>query len=149
MLGMYTQAPAPGASGKFTNSEKLPSPRSGYGRREIPDLWSAPFKASPSLKALNSLLLVSSDALTLLAHYVHKLRSRDLEIAPTYCTIPRLHKHTARVPDCANVLCSLKIGCAISRLASNFGILRMYSAISRLRKFLDCAEHVQYWLKNH
>ena len=30
---------APGASGKFTNSEKLPFPRSGYGRREIPDLW--------------------------------------------------------------------------------------------------------------
>ena len=41
MLGMHTQ-PEPGASGKFANLEKLPSPRSGYGRREIPDLWSAP-----------------------------------------------------------------------------------------------------------
>jgi len=42
MSGMYNQAPAPGASGKFANSDKLPSPRSGYGRREIPDLWSVP-----------------------------------------------------------------------------------------------------------
>jgi len=42
MSGMYTQAPAPGASGNFVNSEKLPSLRSGYGRWEIPDMWSAP-----------------------------------------------------------------------------------------------------------
>jgi len=33
------------------------------------------FKASPSLKVLNSLLLVSSDALTPLAHYVGRLHS--------------------------------------------------------------------------
>ena len=44
MSGMYTQASAPGASGKFTNSEKLPSPRSGYGLRVILDLWSAPIQ---------------------------------------------------------------------------------------------------------
>ena len=41
-------------------------------------------------------------------------------------------------------LCNLEIAqccCAISRLAQNFGIPRMHSAISRLRKFLNCAEH--------
>jgi len=47
-----------------------------------------PFKASPSLKVLNSLLLVSSDALTPLAHYVRKLRNP--EIVQTYCVISRL-----------------------------------------------------------
>ena len=72
-----------------------------------------PFKASPSLTVLNSILLVSSDALTPLAQYVRKLRSRNL-----------------------------KIECAISRLVRNFRILRMRSAISRLRKFLNCAEHI-------
>ena len=30
--------PAPGTSGKFANSEKLPPPWSGYGRRETQDL---------------------------------------------------------------------------------------------------------------
>jgi len=39
------------------------------------------FKASPSLKVLNFFLLVSSDALTPLGHYIRKLRSRNLEIA--------------------------------------------------------------------
>ena len=48
----------------------------------------------------------------------------------------------AQSQDCANVFLSLKIGCAISRLARNFGILRMRSAILRLRKFLDYAEHI-------
>ena len=110
--------------GKFTNSEKLPSPWSGYGRREIPDLWSAPFKASPSRKVLNSLLLVSSDTLTLLAHYVRKLRSRNLEIVQTYCT-NILHKRIAQFRDCTDVLHSLQIGCAISRLARNFRIMRL------------------------
>jgi len=83
-----------------------------------------PFKASPSLKVLNYLLLVSSNALTLQAHYICKLRKR---IAPSR----EWH--------------------AISRLAHNFGILRMHSAISRmcsgisrLRKFLDCAEHMYH-----
>ena len=44
--------------------------------------------------------------------------------------------------DCANVLRSLKIGCAILRLACNFWILQMRSAISRLHKFLDCVGHI-------
>ena len=69
------------------------------------------------------------------SHYVHKLRSRSLEIAQTYCAIPRLRKCIAQFQDCANVFLSLKIGCAISRLARNFGVLR-------LCKFLDCAEHI-------
>ena len=76
------------------------------------------FKTSPSRRALNSLPLVSSDALTPLVRYMYicKLRLHNLEITWMYCTI--------------------------SRLAHNFWILRMCSAISRLCKFLDCAEHV-------
>ena len=46
--------------------------------------------------------------------------------------------------DCANILRDLKIGRAISRLARSFQILRMCSAISRLRKFLDYTEHISY-----
>jgi len=53
-----------------------------------------PFKASSSLKVFNSLLLVSSDALTPLAHYVRKLHSRNLQIAQVYCAISRLRKRT-------------------------------------------------------
>jgi len=45
------------------------------------------FKASTSLKVLNSLLLVSLDALMLLAHYVRKLCSHNLEIAQTHCAV--------------------------------------------------------------
>jgi len=55
MLGMYTQAPAPGASGKFANSEKLPSLRSGYGCREIPDLWSANLETAQYVCAISEL----------------------------------------------------------------------------------------------
>jgi len=58
-----------------------------------------PFKESPSRKVLNSLLLVSSDALTPLAHYVCKLHSRNLEIAQTHCAIPRLRKRIAQSQD--------------------------------------------------
>ena len=79
--------------------------------------WRAPpFKASPSLKVLNSLPLVSR------SHAASPLRSQIM---------------LAQSRDCANVLRSLKIGCVISGLAGSFGILRMRSAISRLRKFLD------------
>ena len=61
------------------------------------------FKASPSLKVLKSLLLVSSDALTRLAHYGSQIAFalsrncanvlRNSEIAQTYC---------AQSQDCAN-----------------------------------------------
>ena len=43
--------PMPETSGKFTNSEKLPSPRSGYGRRETPDLWSSPVQGFTILES--------------------------------------------------------------------------------------------------
>ena len=84
----------------------------GTGAEKSQTCGVPPFKASPSLKVLNSLLLVSSDALTPLAHYVHKLRKR-----------------IAQFRDCANILRSLKIGYAVSTLARNFRILRMRSAI--------------------
>ena len=77
------------------------------------------FKASPSLKVLNSLLLVSLDALTLLAHDICKLRSRNLEIAQTYCTISRLG---AQFPDSKNAQCNLKIT-QIPKLRGTFILL--------------------------
>jgi len=73
----------------------------------------------PSLKVLNSLLLVRSDALTPLAHYVRKLHSRNLEIAQTYRAILRLCKRIAQSRDWHAI-----------------------SGFSRLRKFLDCAKHI-------
>ena len=69
-----TQAPMPGASEKFAYSEKLPSPWSGYGRRETPDLRSAPVQGFTT-SAINFLLLISSDVLTRLVCSVRKLRS--------------------------------------------------------------------------
>jgi len=72
-----TQAPVPGISGKFADLEKLPSPQSGYGHRETPDLWSAQgFKASPTWRALNSQ--------TLSPHYACELRSCNLEIGTQF-----------------------------------------------------------------
>jgi len=44
-------------------------------------------------------LLVSSDALTPLVHYVRKLCSCNLEIAQAYCAISRLRKRTAQSQD--------------------------------------------------
>ena len=123
MSGMYTQTPTPGASGKFINSEKLPSPRSGYGSREIPDLWSAPVQGI----TISEISQLSSVSQLGCSHPVSPLHS---QIA------------LAQSRDCANVLCNLKIECAISRLVCNFWILRMRSAISRLHKFLNCAEHI-------
>jgi len=73
------------------------------------------FKASPSLKVLNSLLLVSSDALTPLAHYVHKLRKciaqsqdwlRNLEIGTQF-------------RDSENAQCNLEIA-QIPRLRGTY-----------------------------
>ena len=99
--------PAPGASGKFTNSEKLPSPWSGYGSREIPDLWSAPVQGI-TISESSQLSSVSQLGCSHpLAHYVCKLRSCNLEIAQTYCAIPRLRKRIAQSQDW---LCNLEIG---------------------------------------
>jgi len=61
----------------------------GTGAQRSQTCGVPPFKASPALKVPNSLLLVSSDALTPLAHYVRKFRSCNLEIAQTYCAISR------------------------------------------------------------
>jgi len=80
MSGMYTQAPTPGASGKFANSEKLPSPRSGYGRREIPDLWSAPvqgFTNSESSQLSSVSQLIRSHPVTPLRSQVALMQSSD------------------------------------------------------------------------
>ena len=44
--------------------------------------------------------------------------------------------------DSANVLCNLE-------LAHSFWNLRMLSTISRLRKFLDCAEHIHACTRMH
>ena len=56
--------------------------------------------------------------------------------------VRRLRNTFAQSRDCANVLRFLRIVCTISRLARNFAIPRMRCAISRLRKFLNCAEHI-------
>ena len=89
MLGIYTQAPAPG---KFANSEKLPSPQSGYGHREIPDLWSPPVQGI-TISESSQLSSVSQLGRSHpLAHYVRKLRLSNIEIAQMYCAIPRLRK---------------------------------------------------------
>jgi len=86
-----------------------------------------PSKASPSESSQLS-PLVCSDTLTPLVHYAHKL------IALVQCQ------------DYANVLHNLKIGCTILRLARTFRILRMHSAILRLRRFLDCTEQILVWV---
>ena len=44
--------------------------------------------------------------------------------------------------ETVKVLRNFRIGCAISRLERNLRILRMCNAISRLRKFSDCAKHI-------
>ena len=114
-------------SGKFANSEKLPSPWSGYGHRETPDLWSAPFKGFPNLESSH----LSSVCQLRCSHLVIPLRS---QIA------------IEQSRDCANVLQNLRIGCVISRLARSFQILKMRIAISRLCKFLDCVEHIHIFV---
>ena len=55
--------------------------------------------------------------------------------------------------DCTCKLCDLEIahvcyeiGCTITRLERNLRIPRMRNAISRLRKFSDCTEHIKYML---
>ena len=121
MSGMYTQTPAPGASGKFTNSEKLPL---GLGTgTEKSQTCGVPVQGI----TISESSQLSSVSQLGCSHPVSPLRS---QIA------------LAQSRDCANVLRNLKIECAISRLVCNFRILRMRSAILRLRKFLNCAEHI-------
>ena len=102
MSGVYTQAPIPGASGKFANSEKLPSVWV-----QIPDPWSAPVQGI-TISESSQLSSVSQLGCSHpLAHYVCKLRSCNLEIAQTYCAIPRLRKRIAQSQDWLH---NLKIG---------------------------------------
>ena len=76
-----------------------------------------------------------------------ELHSRSLTVGRTG-KVRRLRTRVTQSPDCAHVLRNLQIACAISRLERNLGILRMRNAISRLRKFSDCAEHI-YSNKTH
>ena len=99
MLGMYTQAPVPGASGKLENSEKLPSPQSGYRCREIPDLWSAPVQditISESSQLSSVSQLRCSHPVSPLRLQIVLARSRDFanvlhnsETEQTYCAVSR------------------------------------------------------------
>ena len=88
--------PTPGTSGKFTDSEKLPSPWSGYGHRETPGPVDCPHSRhpSPSQRALNSLPLVSSATLTPLVCYVCELRLHNLKNGTQF---PRMHSAISRL----------------------------------------------------
>jgi len=134
MLGMYTQAPAPGASGKFANSEKLPSPRSGYGRREIPDLWSAPVQGitiSESSQFSSVSQLGRSHPVSPLRSQIALTQSRDCtnvlrnsEIAQTCCAVSRLAAqsrdwHAISGPDSENAQHNLEIS-QIPRLRGTY-----------------------------
>ena len=107
-----------------TQRNSLPL-RLGTGAERSQTCGVPPFKASPTLKVLTSLLLVSSDTLTPLAHYVRKLRSHNLEIVQTYCTIPRLHRRIAQSQDWLRNL----------EISTKF-------QDSEIAQFLDCAEHI-------
>jgi len=88
----------------------LPSPVPlglGTGEERPQTCWVSPFKASPTWRALTSLIPLHS-WITLVQSW-----------------------------NCTNIWWNLKIGHAISRLACNVWILRMCSVISRLCKFLD------------
>ena len=104
MSGMYTQAPAPGASATRGNSLSFGL---GMGAESSHTCRMPPFKGSSSRRALNYLPLVSSDALTLLVCYIWKLHLRNLEIAQTPCAISRLRKHLVQSQDWLH---NLKIG---------------------------------------
>ena len=144
--GVYNSSPRTRGFWKFVNLlEKLPSPRSGYGHREFPDLRSAP---------VQGIIILESSQLSSISQF---RRSHPISPLHSQIAILRLRKRIAQSRDRANILHSLKIGCAISRLACNFRILRMRnamsrlacnfrilrmrSAISRLHKFLDCTKH--------
>ena len=73
----------PETSGKFANLEKLPSPRSWYGRsKEIPDLWSAPVQGFTNLESSQLSSVSQLRHSHPLVCYIHELHSRNLEIAP-------------------------------------------------------------------
>ena len=83
----------------FTNSEKLPSPRSGYGSREIPDLWSAPVQGitiSENSQLSSVSQLGRSHPISPLRSQIALVRSRDFtnvlhnsEIAQMCCAVSK------------------------------------------------------------
>ena len=105
MLGMYSSPPCQGLLGSSpTQRNSLPLSL-GTGAERSQTCGVPLFKASPSRRALNSLLLVSSDALTSLVCYIHKRCSHYLEIGTQF-------------PDSENVHCNLEIA-QIPRYARN------------------------------
>jgi len=52
------------------------------------------------------------------------LHITHLKLSPTWLGSKRLRIALVQSQDCANVLCNLKIGCAISKLALSFWILK-------------------------
>jgi len=84
------RSPVPGASGKFTNSEQLPSPQSWHEYTETTDLLSEyPCSRRHQFRELSpffhQLNLVSSEALT----PPNKLCFHNLELQKTYCAVSR------------------------------------------------------------
>jgi len=68
-----------------------------------------------------------------------QLSSISHVLTPLVCCVPELHAHNLKI---AQMYCAIPKSAVISRLARSFRILRMHSAISKLRTFLDCAEHI-------
>ena len=102
----------------------------------------ANFPKAPGVEGLSTcLMLMVMTELQELLMYVPYLYTRwKLEPRPGFycacnrnCTNLRMRTDAAQSQDCVNLV-------AILRLARSFQILRMRSAILRLRKFLDCAE---------
>jgi len=78
-----------------TRRNSLPLGR-GYGRREIPDLWSAPVQGI----TISESSQLSSISQLGRSHPVSPLRLHIvLKIAQTYCAIPRLTKLIAQSQD--------------------------------------------------
>ena len=118
-----TQAPHARDCWEVCQLGELPSPRSGYGCRETLEcpVQGIIISESPQLSSVSQLRH---------SHPVSLLRSRI-----TLTQSQRLHKCIAQSQ-------------AISRLACSFW---MCSAISRLRKFLDCVEHMckYHWIQGN
>jgi len=79
-LGMYSSPPRPGRLGRLpTQRNSLPLGLS-TGTKRSQTCGVPPFNASPSWRALNSLPIVSSDAVTAFANYIHVNVLHNLKI---------------------------------------------------------------------
>ena len=54
-VGLVLKPPTPETSGKFANSDKLPSLQFGYGHRETPDLWSVTISEISQFSSISQL----------------------------------------------------------------------------------------------